>query len=327
MSDTALAQSLGQGVSIITLPLPFRPPPSVNAYLIEGVQGLTLIDCGADWPGGWEALIEGLAALGLGSGDIHTLIVSHLHPDHVGMSPRLAEEWGLKTVMHARAARLIERYNDTDGYSRRTTELADRHGIPPAQHRAFVDVGPRPDWMPPIDPPDHIVEDGDRISIDGSRHLEVMHTPGHEPAHICLRDSRSGVLFSGDHILPRITPFVGYDELFDDSLGEFLESLERISRLRIGLTYPAHGAMVEHGSARADQLLAHHQRRLGDMMEVIDPTGTTAWEIMERVFRPNLSPTEQRLALRETVAHLEHLRLAGRLVRLDSNGVLSYAPH
>ena len=52
---------------------------------------------------------------------------------------------------------------------------------------------------------------------DGNRHFEVIHTPGHEPAHICLRDSRTGALFSGDHILPRITPFVGYDEIFEDA--------------------------------------------------------------------------------------------------------------
>ena len=327
MSDTLLAQAMGQGVSLITLPLPFSRPPSVNAYLIEGAAGLTLIDCGTDWPEGMKALTDGLAALGLDAGGIHTLIVSHLHPDHVGMSPRLSREWGLKTVMHARAVRLIDRYNDSEGFSRRTTELADRHGTPPAQHRAFVDVGPRPDWMPPIDPPDHVVEDGDRIPLESGRHLEVIHTPGHEPAHICLRDSRSGVLFSGDHILPRITPFVGYDELFDDSLGDFLGSLARIERMRIGLTYPAHGVMVEHGSARAEQLLVHHQRRLRDMLEVIDPSGSTAWDIMEKVFRPNLSSAEQRLALRETIAHLEHLRLSGRLVGLESDGVLRYALH
>ena len=178
--------------------------------------------------------------------------------------------------------------------------------------------------MPPIDPPDQVVDDGDHISIDRDRRFEVLHTPGHEPAHICLRDSRTGVLFSGDHILPRITPFVGYDELFEDVLGDFLESLARIEQLQVGLTYPAHGALVEHGSARAEQLLAHHQRRLADMLEVIDPSGSTAWDVMEKVFRPNLGPGEQRLALRETIAHLEHLRLRGKAGSAGSAGALRY---
>jgi glyoxylase-like metal-dependent hydrolase (beta-lactamase superfamily II) len=324
VSEGTPAQSMGQGVSLVTLPLPFRAPPSVNAYLVEGAKGLTLIDCGTDWAQGLGALTAGLGALGIDPGGIHTLVVSHLHPDHVGMAPRLTREWGVKTVMHARAAKLIDRYNDSDGFVQRTRDLADRHGVPPAQHGSFVDVGARPEWMPAIDPPDQLVDDGDRIPIDGDRWFEVIHTPGHEPAHICLRDSRTGALFSGDHILPRITPFVGYDELFEDVLGDFLASLARIEQLRIGLTYPAHGVMVEHGSARAEQLLAHHQRRLTDMLEVIDPTGSSAWEVMTKVFRPNLGPTEQRLALRETVAHLEHLRLQGKLAEIERNGALRY---
>jgi glyoxylase-like metal-dependent hydrolase (beta-lactamase superfamily II) len=292
--------------------------------VIEGGEGLTLIDCGTDWDEGFEALTGGMTAVGLDPAGIHTLVVSHLHPDHVGMAPRLARRWGIKTVMHSNAARLIDRYNDTSGFVQRTRDLADRHGVPTAQHAAFVEVGARPNWMPPIDQPDQVVDDGDRIPIDRDRVFEVLHTPGHEPAHICLRDSRTGVLFSGDHILPRITPFVGYDELYEDVLGDFLKSLARIEQLEIGLTYPAHGAMVEHGSARAEQLLAHHQRRLADMLDVIDPTGASAWEVMEKVFRPNLGPNEQRLALRETIAHLEHLRLQGKLTPLERNGTTRY---
>ncbi len=324
MSEGALAQALGQGVSLITLPLPFRAPPSVNAYVIEGGEELTLIDCGTDWAEGFETLLAALTGMGINPEAIHTLIVTHLHPDHVGMAPRLTRTWGVKTVMHSRAAKLVDRYNDTGGFLQRTRDLADRHGVPAARYEAFVDVGQRPDWMPMIDPPDQTVDDGDRISLHGDRHFEVLHTPGHEPAHICLRDSRTGALFSGDHILPRITPYVGYDELFDDVLGDFLESLARIEQLKVGLTYPAHGALVEHGSARAEQLVAHHQRRLRDMLEVIAPSGTSAWEVMERVFRPNLGPVEQRLALRETIAHLEHLRLEGKLDSLDVGGALRY---
>ena len=324
MSEATLAQAMGQGVFRLTLPLPFRSPTSVNVYVIEAGEGLTLIDCGTDWSDGLEGFTSGLAAMGLDPTAIQTLVVSHLHPDHVGMAPRLARQWGVKTVMHARAAKLVDRYNDTEGFVQRTRDLARRHGTPPAAFDAFVDVGVRPDWMPPIDPPDQVVEDGDQLLLGGDRRLEVIHTPGHEPSHICLRDSRTGTLLSGDHILPRITPFVGYDELFDDVLGDFLASLERIAGLRIGLTYPGHGAEVEHGSARAEQLLAHHQRRLQDMVDVIDAGESTAWEVMEKVFRPNLGPTEQRLALRETLAHLDHLHRSGRLVATEAAGTVRY---
>ena len=178
--------------------------------------------------------------------------------------------------------------------------------------------------MPLIDPPDVTVDDGDFIEVDQKRHLQVLFTPGHEPSHICLRDSVTGALFAGDHILPRITPHVGYDEMYDDVLGDFLDSLLKIERLLVTTTYPAHGDVVEHGSARAEQIFLHHQRRLEGMVDAIEPFGSTAWMVMETVFRPNLSPMDQRLALRETIAHLEHLRLRNRLRLAESGGAVSY---
>ena len=319
-----LARALGQGISQITLPLPFTAPRTVNAYLIESTDGLALIDCGVDSTEGRTALLDGLAELGYDPVSIDTLIVSHLHPDHVGMAPRLAEEFGMRVVMHERAAKLIDRYNDTPGLQKRLEALAMRHGVPPANYDDFVNIGPRPDWMPFLSSPDITVDDGDVIRVGTNRPLEVIFTPGHEPAHICLRDSRTGSLFAGDHVLPRITPFVGYDEDFPDVLGEFLESLRKIEVLQLTTTYPAHGDVISHGSARAEQIFLHHQRRLAGMREVVAPLGSTAWQVMEQVFRPNLSAMDQRLALRETIAHLEHLQITGRLLHTNDPGTILY---
>jgi glyoxylase-like metal-dependent hydrolase (beta-lactamase superfamily II) len=326
VSDVPPAAPLGQGISLITLPLPFRSPRSVNAFIVEGSDGLVLIDCGVDSPEGRRTLLEGLQSLGYSPGAIDTLVVSHLHPDHVGLAPHLTSKYGMRLVMHRRASRLVNRYNDSVGFVQRTRDLAVNHGVSSTSFEAFVDVGPRPDWMPTISPPDHVVDEGDVIAAGSDRELEVIFTPGHEPAHICLRDSRTGHLFAGDHILPRITPLVGYDELFPDVLGEFLDSLRKIEKLTVRTTYPAHGDILEHGSARAEQILLHHQRRLAGMREVVPPLGTTAWAVMERVFRPNLTPLDQRLALRETIAHLEHLVLTGRLRREDTSSPLTYLP-
>lgn len=317
---------LGQGISLITLPLPFPAPKTVNAYLVEATDGLALIDCGVDSPEGQAALLGSINSLGYDPGSIDTLIVSHLHPDHVGMAPRLVSEFGWRVVMHERGAKLVHRYNDTAGLQHRTEQLARRHGVPPSAHDSFVHIGPRPDWMPFLSPPDVAVTDGDSVEIGSSRRLEVIFTPGHEPTHICLRDSLTGILFAGDHILPRITPYVGYDEDFPDVLGEFLNSLRRIEDLRVATTYPAHGDIVSHGSARAEQIFLHHQRRLLGMKEVIAPLGSSAWQVMEQVFRPNLSPMDQRMALRETIAHLEHLQLNGRLALADEPDRVIYLP-
>jgi glyoxylase-like metal-dependent hydrolase (beta-lactamase superfamily II) len=305
-------QSLGDGIHLIPAPLPFKSPEWVNTYIVEANDGLLMLDCGTDWEPGREAIRSGFETLGLDELAVHTLVCTHLHLDHVGMSGRLVREWGCRFVMHERAAGLVDRYNDTPGYGKRLRRVARSHGVPEAVIRASREIL-RPDYMPLIDPPDHVVVDGQQIDIGGNRSLQVVHTPGHAPAHICLRDSRTGIFFSGDHVLPRISPVIMYEEELGDLLGAYIDSLQKLLRIGIGLTYPAHGSIIEHGDERTRQILLHHDRRLHDMADLVREADTTAWEVMRKSFRPHLDEVQTRLAFLETVAHLEHLRETGRV--------------
>lgn len=316
-------QSLGDGIHLIPAPLPFKAPPWVNIYAIEDDAGLLLIDCGTDWEPGRQALRDGLSALGLDESAVHTLLVSHLHPDHVGMASRLVRELGCRFVMHERAAKLVDRYNDTPGYSERLEGIGRAHGVPERVLEVATRIE-RPDYMPTIDPPDHLVADGDEIALGADRSLLVVHTPGHEPAHICLRDTRTGILFSGDHVLPRISPVIMYDLDIGDPLGDYMASLKRLIAMEIGLTYPAHGTLIEHGEERARQILLHHDRRLRDMTDLVEAAESTAWNVMTQSFRPNLDPVSARLAFLETVSHLEHLKIRGRVIARDHDGITHY---
>ncbi len=323
MNDTPSPQNLGNGIFQIPAPLPFRSPPFVNCYLVESGDGLLMLDCGSDWDEGRASISSGFDSLGLDEGAVHTLVVSHLHLDHVGMAGRIVEELGCDFAMHERAEKLVDSYNDTPGYVARLAELAHAHGVPAAIRQNVADF-PRPDYMPLIPKPNRTLVDGQEIDLGGGRSLTVVHTPGHEPAHICLRDSRTGVTFSGDHVLPRISPVIMYDGVLDDPLGEYLNSLQKLINMDIGLTYPAHGSIVEQGDERARQILLHHDRRLLDMAELVRSEDTNAWEVMVKSFRPNLDPLQARLALLETISHLEHLRLTGRVQLADRNGVTFY---
>jgi glyoxylase-like metal-dependent hydrolase (beta-lactamase superfamily II) len=323
MNTVPEPKNLGNGIFQIPVPLPFRSPPFVNCYVIESGDGLLLLDCGSDWDGGRETLSSGFISLGLSEDAVHTLVVSHLHLDHVGMAGRVVESIGCDFVMHERAEKLVDSYNDTPGYVARLTDLASNHGVPGSLLDTVADFQ-RPDYMPQIPQPDHVLIDGQQIDLGKSRNLTVIHTPGHEPAHICLVDSRTGVTFSGDHVLPRISPVIMYDGVLDDPLGEYLNSLQKLINMGIGLTYPAHGSIVEQGDERARQILLHHDRRLLDMAELVREADTNAWEVMVKSFRPNLDPLQARLALLETISHLEHLRITGRVQYVDRDGVTSY---
>jgi hypothetical protein len=92
----------------------------------------------------------------------------------------------------------------------------------------------------------------------------------------------------------------------------------------IELTYPAHGTLIDQGDERARQILLHHERRLLDMAHLVKERDSTAWEVMLESFRPNLTPLEARLAFLETVSHLEHLRITGRLTGESRNGLVVF---
>jgi glyoxylase-like metal-dependent hydrolase (beta-lactamase superfamily II) len=115
-----------------------------------------------------------------------------------------------------------------------------------------------------------------------------------------------------------------YDGVLDDPLGEYLNSLQKLVQMDIGITYPAHGTIVDQGDERARQILLHHDRRLLDMAELVREADTTAWEVMVSSFRPNLDPLQMRLAFLETVSHLEHLRISGRIQYVQRDQVTVY---
>jgi len=316
--------SLGAGIHKVTLPLPLPSPRAINCYVIEGDHGLTVIDCGVDDPQRLGELRAALAELAGGSAAIERLICTHMHPDHMGGAHSMLGSDTEELVMHDSSDLHIAGYNDWGIRQAEVAALASEHGAPPDEVGLLAASWPRPAWAGQAVPPTRPVGDGDEIHIDGDRSLEVLHTPGHHPTHVCLRDSLTGRLFSGDHILPRITPFIPY-AADGDSLAEYLDGLERLERLDAGMTLPAHGDTVEEGRARARQISLHHERRLGAMSQVTKPNGATAWMIMSEVFRPDLDPADKYLAFQETLAHMEHLVNRGRMRRTRVDGTWVYA--
>lgn len=315
--------SLGQGIHRITLPLPLPSPRAINCYVLEGADGLTVIDCGVDDPERLDELLDGIEDLLGGTAPIERLICTHLHPDHMGGAHTLLGEHTQELIMHELTPSHLAGYNDWTIRQREVAALAAEHGADEDDLALLRASWPRPSWAGTGVPPTRSVGDGDRITIGAGRSLEVLHTPGHHPTHICLQDSRTGQVFSGDHILPRITPFIPYDEA-RDSLAEYFEGLERLERIDPGTTHPAHGVTVEEGRARARQIALHHESRLGAMQQVTKGGGATAWHVMTEVFRPDLSPAEKYLAFQETLAHLEHLVNRGRLQRTKDDGIWIY---
>jgi glyoxylase-like metal-dependent hydrolase (beta-lactamase superfamily II) len=163
----------------------------------------------------------------------------------------------------------------------------------------------------------------------------VRWTPGHTRGHIVYHDPEHRLLFAGDHVLPHITPSLGFEPFTDGrALELFLSSLAVVRELPVGRVLPGHGPVFDDLAGRVDELVAHHRRRLQTCVSVISDEGARSasavasrlrWTSRDRQFS-ELDPFNRMLAVTETVTHLELLVRSGRLVRDRSDrDTLAYA--
>jgi glyoxylase-like metal-dependent hydrolase (beta-lactamase superfamily II) len=297
---------------------------AVNVYVIETAGGLTLID------GGWairearEVLDRSLRELGAAMRDIRRFLVTHVHRDHYTLAVVLGAELGAEVSLGMGDRSTLDVIHQGSGADREWTrqilrsagaeELAERwDGEPPLELE--------PEWWRY---PDRWLEFDHTIEV-GDRSVEAVHTPGHTPGHFVFADVEAGLLFAGDHVLPTITPSIGYvSPPPPDPLGDFMASLTRVRELPDLRVLPAHGPVAESSHRRVDELLAHIEDRLRLAGEAVVAGCTSAFEVAaalpwtrrERSLR-ELDLFNQTLATRETLAHLEVLVSRGAVTRAE----------
>lgn len=306
---------------------------AVNVYVIEGPDGLTLVDGGWAITEGREALESGLARLGAGFGDVRRFLVTHVHRDHYTLASVLGAQYGAHVSLGAPERRTldlvrgeVEFFGTTTGSLLRAAgadELAaawEKVEIPPPdlQHWRHPDA-----WL-----------DGDvRLEVAG-RSLDAVHTPGHTQGHYVFADARAELLFAGDHVLPTITPSIGFEPAAVVSpLGDFMASLTKVRALPDLQLLPAHGPVAPSSHARIDELLAHHEQRLAQCLaslragraNAFEVAGDLGWTRHERSF-DSLDVFNAGLAALETKAHLEVLVARGQARRAEVDGAVRFSP-
>lgn len=263
-----------------------------------------------------KTLRDALTEAGIAMKDLQRAFITHLHPDHLGMAGML-EAQGVEVLMH-RPEIASARYLWSKDYH--ALGLVDafflKHGMPAdvdqQMREAWIAMGTRVDdfKLVPID-------DGAEADL-GGRAMRVHWTPGHTDHHAVLVEEAEGVLFSGDHVLPRITSNVGlYPYTRDDPLGDFLSALSRIRELPVKRVLPAHGEPFDDLKGRVDEILAHHDARLDAVLAALGSRERDAYSVARDLFPVLRSAHEERFALAETLAHLRHLERDGRVRMLD----------
>lgn len=324
-------EEVGDGIFRIPLPLPNDALKAVNAYLWRGDAGDLLIDCGWVDPVSWDVLTSSLKRLGSGVAAVRHLFATHVHGDHLGAADLIREQSGAFVTLGLGDRETAEiMATDPDLSRNRTRELLLRHGAASLVELLDREAAAQP-RAPRLSPLPDLFLGGGELRFQG-HHLDVLPTPGHTRGHLCLWDGASQILFSGDHVLPHITPSIGVELSLEGlPLLHFLQSLELVQKLPALLVLPAHGPTFRNLSDRVDQLLQHHRDRLRLCQEAVASGCRTAlqvaqalpWTRRERHF-PELDSFNQLLAVNETVAHLELLDHRGELVSGLSDLVVEY---
>ena len=305
----------------LKLPVPF-PLRFVSVYLVEGNDGLTLVDAGYDYPPARAAWESGATTAGCDlAQNIVRIVVTHFHPDHIGAARWLHERTGAPVCMMEREipfARKLWGSSDVGPF----VQYLVRHGMSPAAAGSTATVVryplPLPGEMVPIRP-------GEELTV-GEGAVRVIHVPGHADNQIVLHDEARGILFAADHLLLGITPNIGrWPESMPHPLARYLESLERMRGLGADLVLPGHGPVFHNLDGRIGELMFHHEERLETMRREISDRPKTPYEVSRIVFRGTLTEHQRCFALAETLAHLDHLVLQGRAKRTENEVVTFHA--
>ena len=309
------------GLWSIPVPIPNNPLRYVLVYAFESDQGVTLVDAGWNTEDAWQALSDGLAIAGGSMSDVTGVMVTHIHPDHYGLAGRIREASGAWIgLLPADTAMLEERYVETDDLVSRMSELLRVSGVPAESLPDLATASLEIRSLVHMALPDRAVEDGDAIGVPGWD-LRAIWTPGHSPGHLCLVDETAGLLLSGDHVLPRITPNISFhSQQFPNPLGDYLESLMKIGMLEPDEVLPAHEYRFRGLRARTDQLIAHHEERCREIeVALAGQPGISCWALTLKLTwsRPfdEIPSFMQRAANGETLAHLVLLESRGRVRR------------
>lgn len=333
MSEAAFAQgtkSVAPGITRVALPVGVNDIETVNSYLIEDGDDLTIVDCGLWRPEpddqGLRALEAALNENGYVLADISRVLVTHAHIDHYGLTGRLMEISGAELWMHQTTDLDTEKYRHPETAELRRRDMYADHGVPEAE-LPHVAAGLKT-WLPYLH---SVVEASKRLQggeefTVGSRTMQVLHTPGHSLGHVCLYSPTDGLLFSGDHVLGGVTPPVTFERGFDaNPLESYLAALTLVRDLRPELVLPGHGRAFSQGARRIDAILRSKNRRLEQIHAMIAQRPCTVTDIADKLVATAIIPHQRNMALAETLANIACLRYRGLVERrIRKDGVYEW---
>src|SRR5699024_3816163 len=313
-------ERLENGNVRVGIPVPF-PMKYVYCYLMKNDSGYTMVDTGFHYSKATQAWEEIFNKLRLAPGDIHTIVLTHFHPDHSGLAGWMQAKTGANVWMSEVDLKMMQlAFGEGEDQKRQVEKLLTDHGVPSRlREEIHINLQKVKRHVQPL----HKVKDPnqDNIILD-NRTWEVIETPGHSEGHLCFYEKKEKILLAGDMILDKITPNISlWPGGSKYPLYDYLNSLKKLEQLPIKEAWPGHGEIIYHVPQRLATLIHHHKDRLEKISLLA--TNKSGFEITSELFKDReLNPHQWRFAISETLAHLEYLVEKQIVKNVDSGPVL-----
>lgn len=309
---------VAEGIHLLSIQFPFGMR-QVNSYVIEGKNGVTIVDTGSyaeQAIGIWkEALPEGTK--------VEKILLTHSHTDHIGLAKWLRETYHAPLVIarqgYEEMQKLRARRKAHEGDATSTYPFFAKHGGPSVSEKAMLEQLDA-DYFEP----DELLEDLQEIQL-GDQAFDAIWTPGHSPDHFCFLNKSSGVMLIGDHVLNEISPLIPvWTEQDGNPLAVYFESLEKIAKLPVSIGLPGHGSMIRNVPARIHELRAGHEQRMQQILAAIPDAGSTAGELAQAVYGFEKMSMRHSAEFLMTLTRILYMESVGKVQARERAGVISY---
>ncbi len=319
-----MVEEIRENLYRLEIPLPGSPLKSINSYVLKDSGRNLMIDTGMNRPVCLEAMQAGLREIGVAL-EQTDFFITHLHADHFGLISTLATDHSTVYFNEPDARRIHS------GVWGEMVEFAGKSGFPEAELQAALHNHPGYKYGSQKELPLTLLRDGDVLTV-GEYTLTCVQTPGHTHGHMCLYDSEKKILFSGDHILGDITPNIQLWSEDDNPLKEYLDSLDKVSRLDVALTLPGHRTLIADCRKRINELKEHHQHRADEVLAILQKGALSAYQTASHMtWDINCDtweefPVSQKwFATGEAISHLKYLEEKGMIRKNASNKRIVYS--
>lgn len=311
--NVAPPEQVAQDLWAVALPIPGGYMASSFGYAVLSAEGVHIIDPGWDAVETQDAWTAFLASQGRSLNDIVTIVITHSHPDHLGFANQLRTLSGAELIMGRQESVVLNGKSMADVRdAEHNLAQLERWGTPNDVQTGLLQQVNLDEHSRAVGP-DQEIDDGDELRL-GAHTFTAILTPGHTSGHLCFVNRAAGVIITGDHVLPEITPGLGLGSLGEsDPLTDYLASLREMKNYDDLEVLPGHEYRFRGLATRSEQIAAHHLKRTRAVSELKDQLGDApVWEYAKRLpwsrGWENLSGFMLLSALTQTELHLTSVR-------------------